>query len=257
MPFLTAPDGVKLHYEAVGSGPALVLQTGGAGDGSMWRDAGYVNSLKSFRLCLLFDHRGHGRSDQPPLAESHTMEAYAADVASLLDHVGVERAAFWGYSQGGEIGLAVAALYPERLTALITTGVITNPDRRADAAETAETIKDIGERGWDALVDPDALASSPAWFQRQVEQTNVGMVARWLEACGDWDPWARLPGVTIPILMFVGELEDPEEWSTRAARIAPNARAVRLAGIDHLGAYARSELVLPGAIEFLSSTEVT
>jgi pimeloyl-ACP methyl ester carboxylesterase len=186
----------------------------------MWRDAGYVDALESFRQCLLLDHRGHGRSDQPPLAESHTMAAYAADVAALLDHVEVERAAFWGYSQGGEIGLAVAALHRERLSALITTGVITNPDRKADAAETAETIKDLRARGWDALVDPTEPASLPAWFQRQVEKTNVEMLVRWLEAYGDWDPWVRLATLTTPILMFVGELEDPDgcEHACRKAR---------------------------------------
>jgi hypothetical protein len=34
MPFFVSKDGVKLHYETIGEGPPLVLQTGGAGDGS-------------------------------------------------------------------------------------------------------------------------------------------------------------------------------------------------------------------------------
>jgi pimeloyl-ACP methyl ester carboxylesterase len=254
MPFFATADGAKLFYEMVGSGAPLVLQTGGAGDGSMWRDAGYVEALSSVRRCLLFDHRGHGRSDQPPLAESHSMPRYAADVIALLDHAGIERAAFWGYSQGGEIGLALAALHPERLTALITTGVISNPDRSADAAENREAIEGIRLRGWDAIVEPTELAAAPAWFSRQVKSTNPQMLSLWFEAYETWSPWARLPEIATPILMFVGELEDPDDWNSRAAQLAINARVVRLPGLNHLDAYVRSDLVLPPAIEFLSTT---
>ena len=252
MPFFVSSDEVKLYYETIGKGPALVLQTGGAGDGSMWRDAGYVEDLSSAFQCVLFDHRGHGRSDQPSLAQAHTMPRYAADVVEMLDHARIERSAFWGYSQGGEIGLAIAALYPERITALITTGVISNPDRRANAAEDAETIGGIREHGWDGLLGTGTVSSMPTWFQRQVQTTNPEMVALWLEAYGDWDPWALLPQIVTPILMFVGQLEDPEEWNSRAAKLAPNARVVRMTGLDHLEAYIRSDLVLPVAKEFLS-----
>lgn len=250
MPLFASHDLVRLHYKTVGSGPPLVLQTGGAGDGSMWRDAGYVDSLASARQCLLFDHRGHGRSDQPTLAQAHTIQHYAADVVALLDHAGLERAAFWGYSQGGEIGLAVAALHPDRLTALIMTGVISDPDRSAKAAKDAAGVKAIRERGWDAA----AFSSTPAWFQHQVRQTNPEMLALWLDAYGDWNPWTRLRQIATPILMFVGEFEDPEDWNSRAARLAPDARVVRLAGLDHLGAYIRSDLILPTAMEFLART---
>ncbi len=91
----------------------------------------------------------------------------------------------------------------------------------------------------------------PAWFQRQVQATNPEMLALWFEAYADWNPWDRLSQMAIPILMFVGELEDPEHWNSRAAELAPNARLVRLAGLDHLGAYIRSDLVVPVAKEFL------
>ena|ERR1700693_1324421 len=254
MPFVVASDGVKLFYETAGSGPPLVLQTGGAGDGTMWQDAGYVEALSANNQCLLFDHRGHGRSDQPPLAASHTMARYAADVVELLDHAGIDRAAFWGYSQGGEIGRAIAFLYPERLTALITTGVIGNPDRGVDADEIREAIDGIGHQGWDAIVDPAALALAPAWFKHHVESTNPHMLSLWFEAYGGWDPWTLLPRISAPILMFVGELEDPDDWNSRAAQLAGNARVVRLPGLDHLQAFIRSDLVVPEALEFLSMT---
>jgi len=252
MPSVVASDGVRLYYETIGSGPPLVLQTGGAGAGSMWRDAGYVDALSSVHRCVLLDHRGHGRSEQPPSARAHTMERYAADVVDVLDHIAVDRTVFWGYSQGGEIGLALAALYPRRVAALITTGVISNPDRRANAAEDAESISALRDGGWSGFLDPAALSSMPAWFQRQVQSTNPEMLALWFEAYTDWNPWERLSQMALPILMFVGELEDPEHWNSRAAELAPNARVVRLDGLEHLGAYIRVDSVVPVAKEFLT-----
>jgi pimeloyl-ACP methyl ester carboxylesterase len=254
MPHIVASDGVGLDYETVGTGPPLVLQTGGAGDGSMWRDAGYIEALSSVHRCVLLDHRGHGRSGQPPLAQAHKMERYAADVVDVLDHAGIERTAFWGYSQGGEIGLALSALFPGRITALITTGVISNRDRMANAADNEEGITALRDGGWAGFLDPPALSSMPAWFQRQVQATNPEMLALWFEAYADWNPWELLPEIAIPILMFVGELEDPEDWNSRAAELAPNARVVRLAALDHLGAYVRCDLVVPIAKEFLAGT---
>lgn len=55
MPFFVSSDEVKLYYETIGKGPPLVLQTGGAGDGSMWRDAGYVEDLSSDRGISLLE----------------------------------------------------------------------------------------------------------------------------------------------------------------------------------------------------------
>src|SRR5438552_16909522 len=96
----------------------------------MWRDAGYVDALSSVRRCVLLDHRGHGRSAQPPLTQAHTMERYAADVVDVLDDLAIERTACWGYSRCSEIALALAALHPSPIGAMITTGVISISHRR-------------------------------------------------------------------------------------------------------------------------------
>lgn len=252
MPFVSSTDGTRLHYEIAGSGPTLVLQTGGAGDGTMWRDAGYVEPLSSLYRCILFDHRGHGQSDRPAGRAAHSMERYAADIVELLDHVGVERAGFWGYSQGWMVGLAVAALYPDRLTGLLGTGAIETPDRAANAAENLEGARALRTRGWEPGSYQSQPAQIPAWLQRHFDSTDPEMVALWLEGEGEWDMWSHLPAVTIPVQMVVGDLEDPEHLNDQAARLMRDARVLRLEGLDHLGAFVRSDLVIPTAIEFLA-----
>jgi len=256
MPFVSTTDGTRLYYETVGSGPTLVLQTGGAGDGSMWRDAGYVGPLSSKYECILFDHRGHGQSDRPAAPAAHSMQRYAADIVELLDQVGVERAGFWGYSQGWMIGIAVAARHPERLTGLLATGAIETPDRAAHAAENLESARELRTHGWQIENDPSQPTAIPGWFQRHFDSTDPEMLALWLEGEADWDMWSHLASITVPIQMFVGDLEDPEHLNDRAAELMRDARVLRLDGVDHLGAFIRSDLVIPTAMDFLARVSV-
>jgi pimeloyl-ACP methyl ester carboxylesterase len=260
MPFLRARDHIRLHYEVVGSGPPIILHTGGAGDGSMWRDAGYVDALSAIRTCILFDHRGHGRSDQPRPAHAHAVVRYVDDIITLLDHLELHSAAFWGYSQGADFGLSAAAIHPERFSAVIATGGMTLQEATLaeDAAATSNLLADnarvaaiLRERGWKGFLEDSGWTLSP-WFQRQVDATNPEMLALWYDAYGLWDTWALLPRITAPVLMFVGDLEDPEHGTERGAQRIRHAQVVRLAGEDHITAYERSELVLPRAIKFLA-----
>jgi 3-oxoadipate enol-lactonase len=260
MPYLLAPDDVHLHYEVAGSGPPLILHTGGAGDGSMWRDAGYADPLSAIRTCILFDHRGHGRSDQPRSAQAHAVPRYVDDIIALLDHLELDSAAFWGYSQGADFGLSAAAIHPERFSAVITTGGMTLQETTfaEDAAVAANVLADnariaaiLRQRGWEGFLEGRDWTLSP-WFQRQIDATNPEMLALWYDAYGLWDTWALLPQITAPVLMFVGNLEDPEHGTERAAQRIGRAQVVRLPGEDHITCYERSDLVQPLAIEFLA-----
>jgi len=119
MAFLTAPDGARLHYAVEGDGPPLVLHLGAGCDSDLWRAAGYLEPLATTYRCVLFDHRGHGRSDRPRGADANQINRYVGDVVALLDQLGLERAAFWGYSNGGTVGLKVAQEHPTRINALM------------------------------------------------------------------------------------------------------------------------------------------
>lgn len=251
VPFFSTTDGTKLHFEVAGLGPPLVLQTGGAGDGSMWRDAGYVPSLSTSYQCILLDHRGHGQSDRPGAREAHSTPRYAGDIVELLDYLGLQRAAFWGYSQGWTVGLALAALHPERLTGLLGTGAIETPDRARNAAENVEGAQALRTQGWQPLTYQAGSADIPAWLQHHFDSTDPEMLALWLESEAEWDLWSQLASITVPVQMFVGDLEDPEHLNDLAAELISDAAVRRLEGLDHLGAFIRSDLVIPIAMEFL------
>ena len=69
------------------------------------------------RCVIMLDLYGRGFSDNPNVAYTDTL--FATQVLELLDALGVERAAFFGLSNGGRVVSQVAGLAPDRVTRLV------------------------------------------------------------------------------------------------------------------------------------------
>ena len=108
MPDLTA-NGVRLYYERSGEGDPLLLISGLGGGAGMWQ-AMLPRFAKDFH-CILYDHRGTGRSDAPP--GPYTMDQMADDAAALLTEIGLAPADCVGLSMGGCVLQALAYRHPE------------------------------------------------------------------------------------------------------------------------------------------------
>lgn len=106
------PHAGGLWYQFAGAAGAetVILSSGLGGTAGFWMH-NVEAFLPRFRV-LLYDHRGTGRSDRA-LPERVTVEDMAADVAALMDEVGLQRAHFVGHAAGGLIGLALALSRPE------------------------------------------------------------------------------------------------------------------------------------------------
>jgi lipase len=63
------------------------------------------------------DLRGRGDSDKPELG--YSLEAHAADVVRVLDHLGLRNAVLAGHSMGGFVALKTALMFPERVRAIV------------------------------------------------------------------------------------------------------------------------------------------
>lgn len=114
--FATTRDGVRLWYRLTkGRGPGrCVLVHSLAMNGDFWDRL--VPYLLDHADVLVYDCRGHGRSDKPK--GSQPVERHGDDLADLLDAVGWQKAVVVGASMGGCIALAFAAHYPKRLSGL-------------------------------------------------------------------------------------------------------------------------------------------
>src|SRR5438270_322836 len=116
-----APLGeIDLYYllEGPRNRPAVVLINGFSAPLEMW--APTVPALVPTYRVLLYDLRGHGRSDLP--LGGYDLATQAGDLLGLMDHVGLESAHLVGDAAGGGIAVEVALSRPERVRSLTLVG---------------------------------------------------------------------------------------------------------------------------------------
>src|SRR5919106_647066 len=73
--------------------------------------------LEPSRGLVGVDLRGRGDSDKPE--SGYSLQAHAADVVRVLDHLGLESAVLAGHSMGGFVALKTALMFPDRVRALV------------------------------------------------------------------------------------------------------------------------------------------
>jgi len=104
--------GGRLYYEVAGAGHPLVLLHADVADCRMW-DEQFADFARQYRVVRL-DKRGFGKT-----TTTATTFSYRQDVLDLLMHLGIERTAILGLSNGGGLALDFTLDHPERVDALI------------------------------------------------------------------------------------------------------------------------------------------
>lgn len=141
---VAAVNGVRLHYETMGSGEPLVFVHGGGDDLSYWRD-----ELPAFaaRFRVLAYSRRHAAPNDNPAERSYNSLVDAADLAALLETEVRAPAHIVAASIGGCAALFVAARSP----ALVRSLVLAEPPMLRWAQRTAEgaTLFEDFMRNWE------------------------------------------------------------------------------------------------------------
>ena len=104
-----------VYFSEHGSGPPLLLVHGLMMTGEMFDPV--IEHFAARHRVIVPDLRGHGRSRGLP--PPYTAAQLAADLARLLDHLGIDSAAVFGYSQGGAIAQQLALDHPGRCDRLV------------------------------------------------------------------------------------------------------------------------------------------
>jgi pimeloyl-ACP methyl ester carboxylesterase len=219
-------DGVKIHYEVFGSGPTLLLTHGYSSTSEMWQ--GQIEALSKHHQLVLWDMRGHGRSDYPDDPAAYSEASTIADMAALLDEVGARTAIVGGLSLGGYMSLAFYRAHPARVAALLI--IDTGPGFKKDDAREAWNRRayDTGDRfereGLEVLKSAGPERSGVS----HRDATGLARAARGMLTQRDGRVIELLPDIKVPSLVVVGADDTPFLAATdyMAAKIPGAQKAV-------------------------------
>jgi pimeloyl-ACP methyl ester carboxylesterase len=225
-------NGITLEYELRGKGDPLVLINGFRRSRQAWGEP-FIKALEPHFQLVLFDNRGTGGSDKPPLdqAGGYTMEAFAGDIAELLDALKIDRAHVFGVSMGGMIAQTFGVRHAERVRALGLGCTHHGGKRIAKPEEAAWAL--IRLKPTAAMPAREvARQQDPIYFHPDFVRNHHDVI----DAYNDrMEPYA-LPDITAKTLIITGDsdwLIVPENSKLIAQRI-PGAKLVILPKANHL-----------------------
>jgi len=266
-------DGVALAYQTVGDGPVdilllldWVIPWGSLGDDP--RMARFLRRLTSFARLVLFDRRGVGQSDPISVADPPTLEQWAAEVISVMEAAGSERAFVIGSDLGGQIAALFAATHPQRVEGLVLIntfpcGVATAEVPWGAQPEDVEHMLGGIETMWGQgyppaeVLTPSLTAEDPFhdWAQRAQRNGASPTTARTILAMScHTDLCAILPSIGVPTLVMhtQGNLMASVENGRYLGTHIPGARYVELPGSDHPACLSDAEQILEEIEEMVS-----
>ena len=207
--------GFRMYYEVHGSGGALILLHGGAGNGMQFSQQ--IPTFELHRRVIVPDACGQGRSGGR--SESLTYHGLAEDVIALMDHLHIQRADVMGWSDGGIEGLDMAIHHPDRVRHLVTLGANFSPEgMNAPDLAWAETAR-AESFGPDMKRDYQKLSPEPWRFESVMDQ----IILLW--RFGPHFTPAQLRSIRCPVLVIAGEHDVVRTEHTRALGAAiPHAR---------------------------------
>jgi len=233
----------SIAYQAVGDGPCdLVVVNGPASHLElMWeepRTARTFRTLAEFARLIMFDRRGTGLSD--PVSEPPTLEQQVDDLRAVLDATESDHVSIIG---GSDLGLSAlfAATYPERVTALVLSGVAADGTHtlvgRSHDAVLDEIEHDWGNGTLVSVFAPSQTGNAEfvAWWGRmQRSAVSPGMARKLMEMTAQTNLRAILPTISVPTLVLhrTGDRVVPVECGREVAGLIPGARFIEYDGED-------------------------
>jgi len=238
-------NNILLHYDERGEGAPLVFLHGIASDHLYWQ--GQMRSFAKRFRCLAPDNRDAGQSK--PAEAPYTMGDLAADVAGLLEALGLPDAHLVGSSLGGMIALELAVAHPALVRSLFLVGTLGRADHWFNA--TLDTYSHIRRQVADTAGFLEALLpwlvshrffESPSkveWLQGFLRQSanpqKIDGFFRQFEAIRGHDVLERASAIRCPVLVVVGEddLITPPRYAEQLAKRIPQAKLHVLPGVGH------------------------
>jgi pimeloyl-ACP methyl ester carboxylesterase len=263
----TTVNGVSLEYEVRGEGEALVLSHCGfvADSYAPLMDQPALSAYRRIR----YHRRGYAGSthtDGPV-----TIADQAADLAGLLDRLGVRRAHIAGHSISALIALQVAIDRPDLAGTLV---LMEPPLRLGSGSPASEMINQRLGMGIRRYHEGDRAGAvdgflTPLFGQGYREVLERVLPGSWAQAVGEADTFfgVEFPSIqqwpfgaeearriTVPVLSLAGTESTPTvaEFEQLLREWFPQVEIVRVPGVNHMLHMMRPQLVAETVADFLA-----
>ncbi len=261
-------NGIDIAYEIHGSGTPLVLAHGYTASKEMWR--AQIGPFSERYRVIVYDTRGHGASTAPPADDpGYTFDTYVEDQRALLAHLGIDAAYIGGLSMGGGIAMRFALRYPQMTKALLLTDTAARDTSDQSPVNLRELWRSqhamietvVRSQGVAALMrflygqatlapgDPPDAAFEPPGLSPD------GFLGAGEALFRQDDVLDRLPEITAPTLILVGE----HDWllgpSKEMHQRLPDARFVLIKGAGHGTCVWRPEAYTAAVLDFLTDVD--
>lgn len=220
-------NGLQLYYEVRGSGEPIVLLHGGGS--SLETSFGHViDELAKSRFVIAFDQQGHGRTADVA-RRPFSFEQSADDAVALLHYLKIEKADFFGYSNGGHIGIQISLSHPESVHRLIIESAMFS--REGSAPAFWESFKTARLDQMPPELREAYLAEAP--HPRNLQSFFDKSVQRMLHFQG-WTP-DQIRSIQAPTLVLCGDRDIVRpEHAVEMVRLLPHAQLAILPDTDHM-----------------------
>ncbi|NDW00175.1 alpha/beta fold hydrolase [Salipiger sp. PrR002] len=251
--FCEAPDGTKIAFATLGSGPPLLKAANWLTHlefdwtSPIWGEC--FAEIARQRRFIRYDERGCGLSDWD--VADLGFDAFVEDLEVVADKLGLERFPLLGISQGAAVCVEYAVRHPERVSGLILVGGYAAGWRHMVSDEEKarrEAVRALTELGWGTdnpayrhifsqTFMPDAGPDELTWFDEfQRLTTSPGNAARFQDAFGEIDVRHRLGSVRAPtiVLHSKDDMRIPLDMGRALASGIPDAHFVPLDSRNHV-----------------------
>lgn len=233
---------VRLHVETQGTGPVVVLAHGFGGSARNFRVQ--AKALRDVCQVVLYDARGHARSEAPTDPDAYAFERLIDDFERIADETGAKRIIAGGLSMGAATALGFARRRPERVLGLLLAS-LPNPNARREWATgfaraiDADGAESAGEKyvwGETSRFDPAGAKLIRLGFLEHPPHAMAAILRHTLAVLPDpAEVASELAVHSLPALVIAGAEDrgsiDPSE---RAARVLPESELVVVPGAGHV-----------------------
>lgn len=257
-------NGLDICHEVQGDGPPVVFVHGLGATSNIWH-AQRVLLSKQYRV-IDYDRSGAGRSEKA--RGSYSIDAWADELAGLLDHLSVPSAVVVGHSLGSMVAQRFAGKYATRTRALILAGgeAELGPEAKKILTDRARAVE---AKGLIAVVGPWLEGVLPA-ATREANPALAGLLremflaydaktyALHCLALRDGEVRSDHPNIVCPTLLTVGDqdLVTPISWQRQIAAGIANSRIRVIPNTAHMTMLECPAVFNSVVMEFLATVEV-